>query len=109
MSDVRCPYCNCEQNICHDDGQGYAEDEQHEMQCSDCKKYFVFTTSISFHYEADKADCLNDGEHKLKMNSCYPRRYSQMHCQDCDYRRNPTPEEFAAAGIDLNEQLSTGG
>ena len=54
MSDVECPYCKSAQEINHDDGYGYEEDETHEQQCGDCGEYFAFTTSILFLYEASK-------------------------------------------------------
>ena len=57
--DVYCPYCDAEQEINHDDGFGYEEGIKHEMQCSECKKNFVFTTSISYNYEAEKATLKN--------------------------------------------------
>ena len=97
--DIECPYCGAGQDICHDDGYGYDEDRRHEQQCRSCDKTFVFTTSVSFSYEAEKADCLNGAAHKLEMSSTYPRQYSEMQCKDCDFRRKPTAEEFAAAGI----------
>lgn len=97
--DVNCPYCGAGQEINHDDGFGYEEDRRHEQSCPKCDKNFVFTTSISFSYDAEKADCLNGGEHVLKMSSTYPRQYSKMHCENCDFNRKPTPEEFVAAGI----------
>lgn len=97
--DVECPYCGEGQEINHDDGYGYDEDEKHEQQCSDCDKNFVFTTSISYYYEAEKADCLNDGEHVLAMSATYPRERSDMQCRDCEYKRKPTSAEFVAAGI----------
>ncbi len=100
MSDMECPYCEAEQEVCHDDGAGYAEGERHEHECSECGKSFIFTTSISYHYYPEKADCLNGGAHILAMSATYPREYSTMNCQDCDFRRNPTAEEFAAAGIE---------
>lgn len=107
--DIECPYCGAGQDICHDDGQGYAEGERHEQECSECEKTFVFTTSISFYYEAEKADCLNGAPHKLEMSRTYPRQYSQMECKDCDFRRKPTPEEFAEAGIVIEPVPSKGG
>ncbi len=103
MDDLECPYCGKGQEVCHDDGAGYAEDERHEQECSDCGKTYVFTTSISYYYEPAKADCLNGSPHNLKMSSTYPREHSEMCCEDCDFRRKPAPEEFAAAGIKLDE------
>ena len=44
MNDIECPYCGHEQEVNHDDGYGYKEDELHEQQCCECGKYFVFTT-----------------------------------------------------------------
>jgi len=52
--DVRCPFCNCWQEICHDDGYGYDEDMKHEQRCGDCDKTFEFETSISFYYESNR-------------------------------------------------------
>lgn len=99
--DIECPYCGEDQEINHDDGYGYEEDCRHEQQCSDCDKTFTFTTSISYHYSAEKADCLNGSEHRLKMSVTCPREYSEMRCEDCDYKRRPTAQEFADAGIVL--------
>jgi len=66
--DVECPYCGKPQEINHDDGYGYEEDEPHNQECGDCGKVFAFTTSISFYYDAYQADCLNDGEHDMESN-----------------------------------------
>lgn len=66
--DIICPYCDAEQEINHDDGFGYEEGIKHEMQCSKCKKNFVFETSISFNYDAEKADHLNGTD---KEKSCF--------------------------------------
>ena len=57
--DLECPYCEAGNEVCHDDGQGYAEDENHEMACNSCEKNFTFQTTISFNYAPRKADCLN--------------------------------------------------
>lgn len=65
MSDLECPYCHAEQEVCHDDGQGYAEDEAHEMECSECGKNFIFRTVISIDHFPAKADCLNGSPHDL--------------------------------------------
>lgn len=91
--DIECPYCGHEQDICHDDGFGYQEDVKHEMECAQCEKSFVFTTCVSFSYEAEKADCLNGGDHDWKPNTVFPREYTQMVCTMCDEHRNLTKEE----------------
>ena len=92
--DVECPYCGCWQEINHDDGYGYGEDEVYEQECGDCEKTFVFNTSISYYYDAKKADCLNGGEHIYKPSMTYPVRYTKMICRDCDKSRKPTDEEM---------------
>ena len=88
--DVQCPYCDADQEINHDDGFGYEENELHEMQCGECEKMFTFDTTIMYYYESYQADCLNGGEHKI----VYPnRRNNRTHgfldeetCKDCEYR-----------------------
>ena len=93
MKDVECPYCGTEQDISHDDGQGYAEDEQHQQWCRNCEKYFVFTTSISFSYDASKADCLNGSPHNFKSTQTWPKEFTRMRCEDCGEERKLTEAE----------------
>jgi len=92
--DIDCPYCGHYQDINHDDGFGYTEDELHEMECENCEKSFVFTTSIIFHYMGYKADCLNGSEHNYEAQTCFPREFTKMVCSDCGLERKPTEEEF---------------
>ena len=99
MKDMKCPYCNSYQDVCHDDGNGYSEEKRHEHECSECEKTFIFTTYISFSYESAKADCLNGCDHNLKLSTTYPRKYSMMRCMNCDYKRQPTDNEFHINGI----------
>lgn len=96
MADLECPYCGHEQDVCHDDGFGYAEDRRHEVMCKGCRKSYVFTTAISFDYYPAAAECLNTGAHEWKMSSTYPRRYSKWECRHCDATKQPTPDELAA-------------
>ena len=96
MKDMECPYCGADQDVCHDDGAGYSEDQRHEQNCWNCDKTFVFSTFISFSYTPHKADCLNGSPHNLKMSSTFPKEHAMMRCRDCDFERQPTPEEFAA-------------
>lgn len=86
MHDIECPYCGAELEINHDDGCGYAEDEKHEQQCSRCEKSFVFTTTISFSYDVEKAPCLNGGAHDMKPVVHYPRCYPEWkRCSCCSH------------------------
>ena len=94
MKDVECPYCNVWQEVNHDDGFGCHEDRLEEQQCNDCEKYFVFTTSIIFHYSAEKADCLNGGKHKYKATATYPKEFTKMQCTECEETRQPTKKEM---------------
>lgn len=52
MSDMQCPYCGADQEVCHDDGAGYVEDQRHEHTCSECDKTFVFRMALPT-YDAD--------------------------------------------------------
>ena len=94
MSDIECPYCEAQQEINHDDGNGYEEGVTHQQTCSECDKTFVFTTSISYYYESEKADCLNEGEHDYKPTKTYPVEFTKMRCSMCDDERKPTKEEM---------------
>lgn len=94
MEDIECPYCEKWQEINHDDGFGYEEGVKHEQQCSDCRKHFTFTTSISYYYEAEKADCLNGSEHDFRPTKTYPKEYTKMECSMCEETRKPTESEM---------------
>lgn len=94
--DVKCPYCDAPQDINHDDGHGYEEGVKHEQQCVECDKYFTFTTSISYYYETERADCLNGANHDFKPTNTYPKEYTNMECLMCEERRKPTDEEMIA-------------
>jgi len=92
--DVSCPYCGTYQDINHDDGYGYEEDVKHEQQCNNCDKYFTYTTSIVYYYEAEKADCLNGDEHDWEPTHTYPKEFTKMECTYCGERREPNEEEW---------------
>ena len=94
--DFDCPYCDAPFEVCHDDGHGYQEGVLHHDHCRECGKNFTFTTSISFYFEPQKADCLNGGEHIWKPSRSWPIGYSKMVCVTCDEERKPTDDEMAA-------------
>lgn len=104
MKDIECPYCGHGFDICNDDGHGYDEDVRHEEECPNCEKWFVFTTTITFSYEAQEAPCLNTGEHKLKMTNTVPRFMSKMRCGYCDFERRATDEEILEKYPDALEE-----
>ena len=91
---IKCPYCEIEQEINHDDGYGYEEDVLYEQVCGNCDKTFTYRTSITFYYEAYKADCLNGSNHCFKSSITVPIEYTKMRCRDCDESREPTEKEW---------------
>ena len=93
-SDTKCPYCGKEQEIDHDDGYGYEEDEIYMQECEACEKTFTFTTSIIFTYESYQADCQNGGEHNFKPTITSPLIATRMRCEMCGYERTPTDKEM---------------
>lgn len=101
--DLECPYCEKGLEVCHDDGFGYEEGVKHQMECRYCEKSFVFETSISFYYEPEKADCLNDDKHDYKLTSTCPKEFSEMECTMCGDRRDLTDDERLKFNIDTKE------
>lgn len=101
--DLKCPYCEKELDINHDDGFGYNQDELHQMECPHCEKSFVFRTSISFYYEPEKADCLNDGKHDYQLTHTVPKEFSLMRCSMCDDERELTDDERVKYNIGTKE------
>lgn len=84
IDDVKCPYCGADNEICHDDGQGYTEGVLHHQPCRNCDKTFAFETSICFYYEAFAAPCIDgDEEHKWKETNTFPRCYRRLECSVC--------------------------
>ncbi len=77
--DVKCPYCKAGQDICHDDGFGYSEGEDHEMQCGECDKMFLFQTSIMMHYDVycqEKDHVMS--AHTVDFYTCDNCEYSEL-------------------------------
>lgn len=93
--DLNCPYCDADLEVCHDDGQGYEQEVNHQMQCDVCGNNFVFQTEIMYYYTPEKANCLNDGNHHWVAMDTYPKHCTEMECQMCGERRTPTAKEFS--------------
>jgi len=101
--DFNCPYCGTGIEVCHDDGFGYEQDVKHQMECPSCEKNFVFQTYISFDYDVEIADCLNDDDHDYKLLTTYPREFSKMECKGCGERRELTDDERIENNIGTKE------
>lgn len=108
MSDIECPYCGQESEIDYGDGHGYEESILHETDCSMCEKTFVFTTSIIFHHESYRADCLNGSDHKWKRSITIPINCTKMNCEDCDESRQLTEKEWIDLEKDKGEKITGG-
>jgi len=93
MKDLKCPYCNTEQDVEHEDSASYEQDTFHEIQCVHCGKNFMYTIYISYSYESHAADCLNDKPHDYELIKYYPVEFSRMRCTMCDKGRELTTEE----------------
>lgn len=94
---VRCPYCDAKQEICHDDGCGYSEDQKHQQECVECDKLFIFETTIVLSYEASKADCLNGGRHDWQPTFTVPIERTRGYCTICHEERPATPHDMVNA------------
>lgn len=67
MSEITCPYCEKNYELCMDDGWGCAEDQRYEEQCPNCEKKFIFYSSWEVYFSTYKTDCLNNlTEHQWK-------------------------------------------
>jgi hypothetical protein len=92
-NDVECPYCGVGQEIIHDDGYGYSEENMHHQECGACSKTFGYLTSISFYYEAKALPCLNGEPHNFVPTFTVPIEYTKMECE-CGECRRPTPDQL---------------
>lgn len=85
MDTVECPYCGEDVEINHDDGAHYDDNRSTPMQCPLCDKYFMVSVWISYSFEGQKADCLNDGEHSWERIRGIPKEYfeNRRQCSMC--------------------------
>ena len=83
---VTCPYCEHENEVCHDDWQNYEEDSLSEWECEECEKTFMISTSISYYHEWSKADCLNWWEHEWSQIHWSPKEFFvwKKRCKMCN-------------------------
>ncbi len=79
MGDVKCPYCETEQEINHDDGYGFEDGVEFTQECTNCRKKFKFTTEISYDYEV-----FCDGEHDMQQSPILEHN-DLWSCSKCDF------------------------
>lgn len=103
--DIDCPYCGKGQDIDHDDGYGYAEDEVFNQECSGCGSTFVYTTHMSFSYDAEKAECLNGADHRFEITTTLPKVFSKMRCSGCGEERELTNAERVEHHVPTREEF----
>jgi len=104
LNDIDCPYCGKSQDIDHDDGYGYGEDEKYQQTCCGCNKTFTFMTSTTFSYEPFKADCLNGGDHDWLLTKTHPRCFTKWYCTMCDEEKELTTEDMIEHGIQTKHE-----
>lgn len=84
MSDIKCPYCELEQEINHDDGYGYDEGEMHSQECERCQREFNFTTQIMYNYSAYCLDGDCDYDEPSEMTLSNGSKYNFYQCKNCE-------------------------
>lgn len=92
--EIECPYCEHAYDLCHDDGAFYNnEDDPEEEECPKCDKHFLVHSSMRWDFEAEKAECLNDGNHSWKKRYSetsiknYPELAKKENCETCRRQR----------------------
>ena len=88
---IKCPYCGHEFDV---DLEGYdGDDSECEEECPECGKYFIGTLSIDYNLSSEKADCLNGGPHKWRLQVGVPKCLMKMECIQCHETRELTEDE----------------
>ena len=82
--DLQCPYCEEELD---DPDDAYEPERDYEHSCPHCDKSFVFQVEYTRHYSANKAECLNGGEHRYKERKLYGtgEPLIRWRCEDCGH------------------------
>lgn len=89
--DLECPYCKKEID---DPDDCYETDRDYEHECYHCEKNFVFQVEYTRHYSANKAECLNGGDHRYKERKLYGAGGEpsiSWRCQDCGHKVSSNP------------------
>ncbi len=73
MNDVKCPYCGHEQEIDHGGSYSYTEEIDHEYECINCNKDFIYRIRIQHCYIVKAIDEFVDDEVRFDELNKKPR------------------------------------
>lgn len=101
---LSCPYCG---RKIADPGECYDEDEAYEHECPQCGQNFVFRAEYSREYFAQKAPCLNGGEHKWVGIFGIPKELfvNKRRCSVCEELKTLTPHDAGYVEVNPKEAL----
>jgi hypothetical protein len=97
--EIECPYCNQWTELNHDDGYGYEEGETFNDECEHCSRVFVYTSSMTWYFDARQAPCKNAQPHDWQQIIGYPKEafIGRFRCTFCDEEeRRDEPARLAA-------------
>ena len=79
---MECPYCEEETSVPDECNE---PEVPHEAECEHCGKMFIFYTEWDPSYTANKAPCLNGGEHDYQPIIGFPVEYfaNRRRCSYC--------------------------
>jgi transposase-like protein len=104
MEKIECPYCEHTQNVDHEAGYDYGDDEFY-YDCEECGCTFRCTVDIHISYNVMKADCLNGkAEHDFQLTPTFPREFARMRCSGCGEERELTDDERKKLGIGTKKE-----
>ncbi len=78
MTNITCPYCGHEQEICQDDGYGSNQNEIYQTECYECEKTFNFSVEYYCEFTAF-ADCKNGGDHEWEGRWSHDPKTNETH------------------------------
>ena len=82
---LECPYCDSDID---DPDDCYDPCVDYEHECPHCGKNFVFQVEYTRDYRANKAACLNGGEHEYREQKRYGSGEPEVFrsCKNCGHK-----------------------
>lgn len=83
MWKIECPYCGQDANV-ENEELNFDEGAENIIECEECKKRFIATTSISIDFHSVECNCLNDSKHSYKLKGVFgPHDVGVCYCTKC--------------------------